>query len=968
MIDGIKMKSFNLFLVILLSNLCFSQRELPNFLRDSDVWAQEQLKKLSVEEQIAQSFMVATWPFKGEEHYSAIDSIIEHYKIGGLISFQGDKDITKRVIARYQKKSQIPLLIGLDAEWGASMRIADGEKFPYQLTMGAANDEKNTRIIAEAMADELNDLGVHLSFSPVMDVNTNPDNPIIGFRSFGSSPLIVGNLGGEMIKGLESKNVLSCMKHFPGHGDTDMDSHLSLPTINKSLRELDIVDWTPFKMGRLAGASAIMMAHLNVPALDSSGTPSSLSPIIIKDYLRKRLKFSGLIISDALNMKGVTNLYGDVEVAVKAYKAGNDILLFPSEIKSSIKAIAKAVEAGNIPLQEVEDKCLKVLRAKYFAIVKEKENEHVDGHLLEYAKTAIAEKAFTVLKNDNAIPVQNVHSKFLVLNIGVEGHAFENRLPYYLQNRVDVIHAYSGNEVIKRRLDTLTHYDYVFINIYASSMWPYKDFSYPAGWKEMMTKLPTQTKTIVTLFGNPYAAKEIDISSPNAVLLAFENSDYSAERAVQLIFGSFKASTKLPVTISNEFQEGFGISTPDASRLKFSVPEEVGASREKLKLIDSIAIDGVEKGAYPGCQIVAAKDGVIFYRKSFGYYTYDSLKSVSDSTVYDLASVTKIASSTMAMMKLQDENRLNLRGRLKDYMPEKYAESQHGNIQIREMMAHQAGLTPWIPFYTKTLINGKPNPIYYSEVKNDSMSKMVSDNLYILSSYEDTMITSILNSNLRRKRYKYSDVGYYHLKMLIENETGKKLNQFVHSEFYEPMGLSSMRYNPLKYYSKENIAPTEIDNYFRYQLIQGYVHDMGAAMTDGVGGHAGVFSTATDLASLMQMILNKGIYGGKRYLSEDVIEEFTKCQYCPSNRRGAGFDKPVRSLDGGPTCDLVSLSSFGHSGFTGTQTWADPAYGINYVFLSNRVYPSAENWKLVKMSIRTEIQKQIYESLGIQKQ
>jgi beta-glucosidase-like glycosyl hydrolase/CubicO group peptidase (beta-lactamase class C family) len=967
MIDVKSMKSLFPFLLFLLANLSYAQRELPSFLRESDVWAQEQLKKMSLEEQVAQSFMVATLPFKGEDHVAEIDSIIDHFKIGGLITFQGEKNQTKLNIKHFQDKSQIPLLIGLDAEWGASMRIADGQKFPYQLTMGAANDEKNTRVIAEAMADELIDLGVNLSFSPVMDVNTNPANPIIGFRSFGASPLIAGKLGGEMIKGLESKNVLSCMKHFPGHGDTDMDSHLSLPTINKSLRELDIVDWTPFKMGRLAGASAVMMAHLNVPALDSSGTPSSLSSIIIKDYLRKRLKFSGLVISDALNMKGVTSIYGDVEVAVKAYLAGNDILLFPSKIKSSMNAILDAIDRGDISKEEVEEKCLRILRAKYFSIIKEKDISSVNPNDLHYAKTAIAEKSLTVIKNDSVFPVNNVQGKFLVLNVGVEGRAFEERLPYYLQNKVDVIHAYSGTEVVQRRMDTLNHYDYVFINIYATGMWPYSNYSYPKGWKQMLAKLPAQTNSIVTLFGNPYAAKELETSQTKAIILAYENSDYAAERAVQLIFGSFKSTSKLPVTISSKLQEGFGIETPDASRLKFSVPEEVGASREKLRLIDSIALDGIANGAYPGCQIVAAKDGVIFYRKSFGYYTYDSLKRVHDSTIYDLASITKIASSTMALMRLQDQNRLNLNGRLKDYMPEVYSVSQHGNIIIREMMAHQAGLTPWIPFYTKTLKDGKPSPELYSSMKNDSMSKTVSDNLYILSSYEDTIMTRILNSRLRSKRYKYSDVGYYHLKMLIENETKMKLNQFVHSTFYEPMGLVSMRYKPLDFYSKDNIAPTEIDGYFRHHLVHGHVHDMGAAMTDGVGGHAGVFSTATDLASLMQMLLNEGVYGGKRYLSKEVVKEFTKCQYCPSNRRGAGFDKPVRSLDGGPTCDLVSLSSFGHSGFTGTQTWADPEYGINYVFLSNRVYPSAENWKLVKMSIRTEIQRLIYESVGVQK-
>lgn len=950
---------------MLLSFFAFGQRELPYFLREDDKWAQEQLKKLSLEEQIAQSFMVATWPFKGEKHYREIDSLITHYKIGGLITFQGAKATTKSTLARFQSQSNIPLLIGLDAEWGSAMRIADGEKFPYQLTMGAANDPAQTRVIGEAMADELTDLGVHLSFSPVMDLNTNPDNPIIGFRSFGASPIVAGNLGSAMIKGLEEKNVLSCMKHFPGHGDTDMDSHLELPTINKSLQELDIVDWTPFKMGRLAGASAVMMAHLNVPALDDSGTPSSLSPIIVQDILRKRLKFSGLIISDALNMKGVTDKYGNVEVCKKAYLAGNDILLYPAQIQAGIQAIMKLVEQGEITKEEVEQRCLRILRAKYFAIIKPKSHTITDPYVLNYAQTAIREKAITVLKNNGVIPVQNLSSKVLVLNVGVEGKAFEERLPYYLAQEVDVLHAYSGDEVVRRRMAEIAQYDIVFVNVYAKGMWPFNDFSFPKGWREMIAQLPEGPQTIVHLFGNPYAVKGLNMNRADAVVLGYENAEITAERAVQLAFGSFQATTKLPVTISVDFQEGFGVDTPPASRLKFTVPEEVGASRAILAQIDTLAIHGIKSGAYPGCQIIAAKDGKLFYQKSFGYHTYDSLTPVTDSTVYDLASITKIAASTLSLMKLQDEGRFSLDKPLKSYLPDLYEGSAHGNLIPREMLAHKAGLTAWIPFYTKTLVNGKPDPNLYSATPNDSMHKVVADNLYMLSSYEDTMMLKILSTRLNAKKYKYSDVGYYHLKQVIESTVQTGLNEFAYDQFYAPMGLTSMRYNPLDAMPKERIAPTEKDNYFRYQLIQGHVHDMGAAMTGGVGGHAGLFSSATDLASLMQLLLNKGVYGGRRYLSEEVVQEYTRCQYCPSNRRGAGFDRPVTSLDGGPTCELVSLSSYGHSGFTGTQTWADPEHGINYVFLSNRVYPSAENWKLVKMGIRTDIQRLIYQSVGI---
>ena len=940
-----------------------TQDELPRFLRNHSNWAYEQLQNLSLEEKIAQSLMVATWPNKGESHQNEIDSLIEHYKIGGLIYFQGDWQNTKESIEHFQSKSDLPLLMGMDAEWGAAMRLWQLERFPFQLTMGAANLPKQTEIIAQAIARELRLLGIHLNFSPVMDVNSNPENPVINFRSFGESALTTANLGTAMIKGMESQQIMSCMKHFPGHGDTDVDSHLDLPVVNKSLRELEIVDWAPFKMGRLAGASSVMMAHLNVPALDSSGTPSSLSKKIIKEYLIDKLKFSGLIISDALNMKAVTDRYGAVEVVVKAYDAGNDILLYPSKIQESIVAIKEKVIAGEISEDVVNERCLKILKAKYHSILKEINHKEIDPHALEYAKTAIHEKAITVLKNDGGIPIKEVNKRIASVTVGIKGGAFDERLETYAN--ADYFHAFSGDEVKNRLLDTLSTYDVVVLNLHASSMLPSNNYNYPKGWKLLLEEFPTKPSSIVNFFGNPYGVdSDSYFNRINSVVLAFENSERAQERTAQLVFGAFQGKTKLPVSIANVYPEGYGVETPIASRLKYTVPEELGISRKKLAEIDSIAINGIKEGAYPGCQVVAAKDGKLFYQKSFGYFTYDSLKGVNNETVYDIASITKIASSTIGLMKLQDKGKFKLDSKLKDYLPDLTSDSPHKDIILKDMMAHQAGLTPWIPFYIKTVEDGVPTPRLYSRVKNDSMQRIVADSLYILNTYEDTMYQRILSSIKRpRNKYRYSDVGYYYIKRIVEKLLNKGIDDYVTDSFYVPMGLKTLRYNPLNHYSKENIAPTEVDTYFRNQLIHGYVHDMGAAMMDGVGGHAGLFCNATDLASLMQMLLNNGVYGGKRYLSEEVIKEYTSCQFCPNNRRGAGFDKPVRDFDGGPTCKLVSLSSYGHSGFTGTQTWLDPEHGINYVFLSNRVYPSGENWKIVKMNIRTEIQRVIYEAV-----
>ena len=945
----------------LISSNTDNDRDLPYFLRVSPAWAIEKLDSLSLEEKIAQSFMVAVTPNKGESHLQEIDSIITTHKIGGVIMFQGDRQNTTAAISRLQSKSEIPLLVGMDAEWGSSMRLWKEKKYPFQLTMGVADDVESTEIIAKAIGKELRDLGIHMNFSPVVDVNSNPNNPVIGFRSFGESASLVAKHSRAMILGMESYNVLTCMKHFPGHGDTDVDSHKDLPTINKTKKELRLIDWAPYRMGRLSGASAVMMAHLNVPALDSSGTPTSLSRTVINDVLRGELKFSGLIISDALNMKAVSDRYGKVEVVKKAYLAGNDILLYPESIGKAIAAIKSAILSGEISIEEVNDKCLRILRAKYYAQQVEKDFLEVDQELLEFAELSIYEKALTVIKNDSAIPIRGAQGKNLTLNIGVKAEGFAERVGSYA--KTDELNAFTGIEAITRYGDLWTNYDNIFVNLLTSSVLPSNDYNYPQGWRELLEALPEKANVIVTLFGNPYVVKNrFDFENADGVVLAFENQPKSQERAAQLIFGGFQSQSTLPITLSVDYQEGFAAETPEASRLKYTVPLDVGVRSEELHKIDSLAENGIIEAAYPGCQIVVAKDGKVFYQRSFGYQTYDSILPVTDETIYDIASITKIVSSTLSLMHLQDQSLFSLDKRLGEYLPELTGGSAYRTILLRDMMAHQARLSPWIPFYTKTLVGGKPDSTLYSTEPNDSMNLQVVDNLYLLNSYEDKIYQQILNTPLRRyKKYKYSDLGYYFVKKIIEEQSNVSLDKYVMENFYAPMGLTTMGYHPLKRFDITRIAPTEVDNYYRHQTVHGYVHDMGAAMTNGVGGHAGVFSNALDLAALMQMFLNKGVYGGERYLSEQVVEEYTSCQFCPSNRRGAGFDKPVTTLEGGPTCDKVSLSSYGHSGFTGTQTWADPEHGINYVFISNRVYPDGENWKIVRMDIRTNIQSAIYE-------
>lgn len=939
-------------------------RSLPAFMRLSPQWALEQLENLTLEEKIAQSFMVEVTPRKGEDHLKIIDSLVKVHHVGGVIMFQGNVQQTKDVITRLQSESKIPLMVGMDAEWGSDMRLSDGERFPFQLTMGAANQLESTRIISQAMGQEMRELGIHISFSPVVDINSNPQNPVINFRAFGENPLSVAKHSVEMVKGIQDFNVLASMKHFPGHGDTDMDSHLDLPTIHKSKQELSRMDWLPYRQGRLAGASSVMVGHLNVPSLDNSGTPASLSSIIIKDILKKELKFDGLIISDALNMKALTKRYGDVDIVVKAYQAGNDILLYPSKVKESIQAIKSAVEKGEISVEEVEEKALKILRAKYWSLMPEKDvkSPELNQEVVEFAKINIYEKALTVLKNENVIPVQDASGKNLILNIGADGTGFNQSASNYVI--AETAQFKTANEALAAYQTKFKDYDHVFVNLIAPSVLPRNDYSYPAGWRTLLERLPKEAKVYLTFFGNPYAVKDrYMFENADAVVLTFQNSPIGQDRAAQLIFGGVEATALLPITLSVDYQEGFGVQTAPASRLKFTVPMELGINAAAFDRIDSIMKNAIELGAFPGGQVVVAKDGKVIYQKAFGHQTYDNTEEVTNKTLYDLASVTKIASSTASLMYLQGQKQFSLDSTLGSYISDLTKGTVYNNVKLKDAMTHQAGFTPWLPFYTKTLVNKRPDTNLYSSQPEGERTAVVANNLYLNKHYEDTMLRTILLKPLNARTYKYSDIGYYFVKRIVEKTTHQTMNDFVENTFYAPMGLTTMGYLPLERYDLHQIAPTEEDKYYRYQTVRGYVHDMGAAMTNGVGGHAGLFSNAADLAGYMQMLLNGGTYGGKRYIPKAVVDEYTACQYCPRNRRGAGFDKPVVSGTGGPTTEAASKKSFGHTGFTGTMAWADPEYNINYVFLSNRTYPDAENWKITRMNIRTEIQKVIYEVL-----
>lgn len=925
-------------------------------------WVEAKLGKMTLEEKIGQFFMLAAYSNKGENHFASLDSAITMNHVGGLIFFQGQRINLKSVINRFQAKAKTPLLIGMDAEWGVQMRLYGEDRFPYNYTLGAADDPKLTKEISQMIAQECRELGIHMNFAPVADVNSNPKNPVIGFRSYGENPARVSLHVKASVQGMESQGVLTSIKHFPGHGDTDLDSHYDLPLVDNSYEHIDAIDFAPFRSGIKAGASSVMIGHLNVPALDSTGTPSSLSSEVIRRYLKQELGFRGLVISDALNMKSVSDRYGKTEVVVKAFQAGCDILLFPESVSEAIAAIKAKVISGEITEEEINNRCRRVLDAKYKAVVSPKKYKSFSEFEIEFAKKQVYEKAIVVLKNENeTFPIKRFDQKIACVSIGIHTNPLKESMD--LIAPVDHYHFFTIKEAKERFKDKLEEYDLIITSIHCNTVRSRNEYGMPKGWKAWLNAIPESKKSTLLLFGNPMAISEFDDYNVDAVVVGYENHKFALDRMGQLLMGTFASDGSLPITLNEKYRRDHGVKVPWAGRLKESQPEELGISRNKLKEIDRIAERGIRERAFPGCQVLVAVQGKVILRKSYGYHTFDEERPVQNNDLYDIASITKVAASTASLMVLNSRDQFSLNDRLGDYLPALTDSTQYAKILMRDMLTHQAGLVPWIPFYVKTLSNGNLNPNWYSSAKSATMNTPVGTDLWMKGAYTDIIYQRILSTPLKSRRYKYSDLGYYFVRKIIQEKSGKQLDDFAMDELYLPMGLKHLRYNPLDHFSLKEITPTENDTIFRKQLVHGYVHDQGAAMIGGVGGHAGLFSNASDLAGLMQMFLNKGSYGGVQYVDPEVISEYTKCQHCPKNRRGAGFDKPTVNRKGGPTTNKVSLASYGHSGFTGTLVWADPTHEVNYVFLSNRVYPNAENWKIISMNIRTDIQRVIYEAL-----
>ncbi|MBX7093860.1 MAG: serine hydrolase [Flavobacteriales bacterium] len=948
----------------------------PRFLDADKHWADSVLSTMTLDEKIGQLFMVAAYSNRDSSHQKEIISLIENQKIGGLIFFQGGPVRQAQLTNLYQQKSKVPLMIGIDGEWGLAMRLDSTVKYPKQMTLGALSNDTLIYLMGLEIGRECRRMGIHINFAPVVDVNSNPKNPVINFRSFGEDRYNVARKSFAYMLGLQDRFVLACAKHFPGHGDASTDSHLTLPVIDKSKKQLDSLELYPFRFLIRSGLSSVMVAHLYVPSLEKTeNLATTLSKKVVAQLLKKEMQFEGLVFSDALNMKGVSAFYKPGEVELKALLAGNDVLLFAEDVPKAVALIKESIRKKEISEEEIESRCRKILLAKkWVGLDKEKlvktENLYSDLHtpFSEWISRRLYGESMTLLENkNNILPIMRLDtSRIAVLTIGdTLNNSFMQSCEKYASIDKYAVSLQPGGANVGELISSLKKNDLILISLHPSTNSPEKNYGITKEAVGLINQLNQNKKVVVAYFGNVYGLSHFPGASLlDALVMCYENSPLGQDLAAQAIFGGIGLHGQLPVTASRYFKLNDGLCYEGGIRFEYTIPEVFGIKREYFNKIDSLATLGIREKAYPGCQIFIAKHGKVIYNKAFGYHTYDSTRAVKTDDIYDLASVTKITSTVAVLMHLVDQKKFDLDKTLGDYIPELLDSSDYSKIVIRKMLAHEAGLVPWIPFYTKTLIKGKPDPKIYRTTPSDSFPYRVADNMYILKSYQDSILNDIKHTSLRgQKNYLYSDVGYYLLKIIIEKITSTKLDHLADSLFYRPLGASTLTYNPRTKFPLDRIPPEEDDKVFRKQLIHGDVHDQGAAMLGGVAGHAGLFANANDLGKMMQMMMNYGTYGGQKFLSRSVVLDFTRCQFCPGNRRGAGFDRPVMQDGLGPTCNCVSAESFGHTGFTGITAWADPGEDVIYLFLSNRSYPVADNNKILKMGLRTDIQQAIYDAI-----
>jgi len=993
------MKKFTLLLAILAGTTGL-RAQSPAYSTDSaDHWVDSVFKTLSPDEKIAQLMVIRLSGIDPATHRAvfydtAVETAIRKYNVGGICLFQGDPLTQAAHINYYQDIARTPILFCIDAENGLGMRMDSVAGLPRQMMLGAAGDPDLVYRYGRLVGSQCKRMGIQVNYAPVVDINNNPDNPVINDRSFGEDKTHVAEYGVAYMKGLQDLGVMACAKHFPGHGDVSVDSHLDLPVITKSKKQLDSLELYPFRAMFDAGVGSVMIAHLYIPAIDNTpNRATSLSYNNVTKLLRKQLHYRGISFTDALEMKGVAKYYPAGDASVQSLIAGNDMLCLPGDVGLSLGKIDSAIKVKKIRWKDIDARVKKVLYAKYtYGLAHwtpvNKINLTTDlNEGVADMRRQVATDALTLLRNDDpsVFPLRPVdamtsgkaaaglrlfrHKRVAYIGMGLtEDNEFSHRMRtdynahvYFFDYNLDSTKAAAALELLSNR------YDAIVIGLHNYARFPAHNFDISASATWLLQQLQQKEKTVTFVFGNPYAIR--NTCDARVLVACYEDDDITQDVAADLLNGKFVAHGHLPVTVCPQWKAGAGL-TDSLVTLPTVKPAQEGMDAAKLDKIDAIAEEAIEKKATPGCVVLVARHGKIVYHKAFGYLTYDKTEPVYKETIYDMASCTKICATTMATMRLYDEGKIDLQKTLGDYLPWVRG-SDKDTLKLIDIMLHQARLVPDVVFYKECVDSSKeqyPLPWIFSTKSDSTHGVRVAENLYLRNDWRDTMCLRIVQSKLMPPhKYIYSDNDFILMGLIVEKVTGMTLDQYVKTTFYDPLGMTSTGFLPRNRFPLGRIAPTADEPIFRHQLIRGDVHDPGSAMFGGVCGHAGLFSDAYDLAVLAQMLLDGGSLNGQSFIKKSTIDYFTD-YHSDISRRGIGWDKPEKDnatrREPYP-CLSASPLTFGHTGFTGTCVWVDPKYDLTFIFLSNRVNPVENDPWLSRLNIRGRIQETVYQSMGV---
>lgn len=929
-------------------------------------WVDSVFQKLSTNEKISQLFMLPISSYSSKAEQELLISQIKKLKPGSILITRGGPVSHVALLNRLQAASKTPLLTAINAEWGLEQSLDSTMSFAKPLQLGSIHNDSLVFAAGKEIGRQMKILGLHLNFAPNADINIDDDLYPTTLRYFSDDKEKVTAKSIQFIKGLQSEKILAAAKHLTNQ---KKDRHLAIKdsSIVFNINKLDTISFYPFQKLIESGVNGIVTSHLDY-VIPGKKKPVlvPVSDVFVTELIKTKLGFKGLVIAEMPYFRKVSNKTKAGEAERLAFEIGNDLLVDPINLSTSIKKISKTLKNNPKLKAQLDTSVKKILSAKFDAGLSQ--NKLVDADSIpqrlnsanaKVLQYQLAEASPTLLNNsESLIPIASFeNNSFASISIGKsEVNEFNHYLSKYADFKKHSVQSLKDTLGLRQKIKDAS---YIVLALFPSA----KGLTHQLA--SVVKKLALTHRVVICSFGDP---EDLKFFKHHSTLIAsYSDDDLTQKITAQIIFGALSAKGELPISIGDDLKINQGLNTDTLARLSYALPELAGMDSQVLLKIKTIMQEAIDLGATPGCQVLIAKDGKVVYEQSAGWFTYDKKIPVTDEAIYDLASMTKVSATLQAVMFMHEKGLIDINKKISVYLPE-LKESNKKDFTIKDILTHQAGLWPFLPFWAQTVKDSTLMKEYYQTKKSEEYPFPVADSIFAHKSMKDSLWHWIIKAKIREKvprtayDYRYSDMGFYVLQHLAEKILNQPMQDFLQKNIYEPIGAYTVGYLPREKFDISLIAPTENDKLFRRRLLIGYVHDQGAAMHGGIAGHAGLFGSANDMAKLGQMWLKKGRYGKQQFFKPETLELFTEKQYADS-RRGLGWDKPVIGDSNGPTSIYASPKTFGHTGFTGTSIWVDPEFNIVYVFLSNRVYPVMTNNKILNANIRPRIQDVIYLSI-----